>query len=71
MAIDERLLHIETWRTRFIAEGIEAIDALLLEYPAADQKQLKRLVQQAQAIKHRHGTPRRLLRHLRALDLAR
>lgn len=67
MAIDERSLHIETWRTRFIAEAIEAIDAFVLEYPAADKQRLKRLAQQAQAIKHRHRTPR----HLRALDLTR
>ncbi|MET4726418.1 ribosomal 50S subunit-associated protein YjgA (DUF615 family) [Lysobacter enzymogenes] len=68
MTIDERLLRIETWRTRFIAQGI---DAFALEYPAADKRELKRLVQQAQAISHRHGTARRLLRYLRALDDAR
>jgi len=71
MTIDERLLRIETWRTRFIAQGIDAIDAFALEYPAADKRELKRLVQQAQAISHRHGTARRLLRYLRALDDAR
>jgi len=65
------LLRIGIWRTRFIALGIEAIDAFALEYPAADKRELKRLVQQAQAIKHRHGTARRLLRCLRALDDAR
>jgi len=71
MTIDPPLLRIGTWRTRCIAQGIEAIDAFALEYPAADKRELKRPAQQAQAINHRHGTARRLLRCLRAPDDAR
>ncbi|WP_091631333.1 dual-action ribosomal maturation protein DarP [Lysobacter sp. cf310] len=70
-AISEQLRRIEACRARFLETGIEAIDAFLLEYPAADKKALKRLVQQAQATHRHYGTPRRLLRYLRALDDAR
>jgi ribosome-associated protein len=41
-------LHLaETWRDRLIAEGDEAINALLLEHPDADRQQLRQLVRQA------------------------
>lgn len=42
-----QLHHAEAWRDRLIAEGDEAINALLLEYPSADRQQLRQLVRQA------------------------
>ena len=53
-----------------ITEGFDAIDAFMIEYPAADPRELKRLIQKAQAIK-RAGTPRFLLRYIRDLDEAK
>ena len=49
-------------------EGLDAVDPFLLEYPGADKKLLKPMVQKAQAMKHKHGTPRFLLRYIRHLD---
>ena len=71
MPISEHLLRLEIWRKRFIEEGFVAIDAFVLEYPKADKKQLKSLIQKAQAMHHKHGTPRFLLRHIRELDAGR
>jgi ribosomal 50S subunit-associated protein YjgA (DUF615 family) len=68
LAISEQLLRIERWRFRFIAEGIDAIDAFLSEYPAADRKLLKQPVQSAVAMHPEHGRNRELLRYIRALD---
>ena len=42
-----QLHHAETWRDRLIAEGDEAINALLGEHPTADRQQLRQLVRQA------------------------
>ncbi len=42
-----QLHHAETWRDRLIAEGDEAINALLTEHPDADRQQLRQLVRQA------------------------
>jgi len=43
-----QLHHAEAWRDRLIAEGDEAINALLLDHPQADRQQLRQLVRQAQ-----------------------
>jgi ribosome-associated protein len=42
-----QLHHAEVWRDRLIAEGDDAINALLLEHPEADRQQLRQLVRQA------------------------
>lgn len=44
-----QLHHAETWRDRLLAEGDEAINALLVEHPDADRQQLRQLVRQANA----------------------
>lgn len=67
----EALSRHEAWRARLIAEGLAAIDDFLTEYPAADRKQLKALIQKAQSMSHQHGTPRFLLRYIRELDQAK
>lgn len=66
-ADQSRFLH---WRQRLITEGFDAIDAFMIEYPAADPRELKRMIQKAQAMK-RAGTPRFLLRYIRDLDEAK
>lgn len=63
------LLRFMRWRERLIAEGFDAIDAFIAEYPDADPRELKRMIQKAQAMK-RGGTPRFLLRYIRGLDEA-
>jgi ribosomal 50S subunit-associated protein YjgA (DUF615 family) len=68
MPIPEQLLRIEKWRALLIDEGLEGIEQFLLEYPDADKKLLKPMVQKAQTMNHRHGTPRFLLRYIRELD---
>jgi ribosomal 50S subunit-associated protein YjgA (DUF615 family) len=66
--IDPVQLRVLHWRERLISEGFDAIAAFLEEYPDADPRELKRLVQKAGAMRHRHGTPRFLGRYIRALD---
>ncbi|CAN7222902.1 DUF615 domain-containing protein [Pseudoxanthomonas sp. LjRoot143] len=66
----EDLTRHEAWRVRLIAEGLAAVEDFLASYPAADRKRLKALVQKAQAMKHKYGTPRFLLRYIRELDQA-
>lgn len=68
--MDEELLRFMCWRERLITEGFDAIEAFIAEYPAADPRELKRLIQKAQAMK-RAGTPRFLLRYIRDLDEAK
>ncbi|MEI2430637.1 DUF615 domain-containing protein [Lysobacter yananisis] len=70
MTIDPRLLRIETWRTRLIDEGFDGIEAFAAAYPHADRKRLKRLIQEAASMRHRHRMPRKLLRYIRGLDEA-
>jgi ribosomal 50S subunit-associated protein YjgA (DUF615 family) len=69
MAISEQLLRIERWRFGLIEEGLDAIEAFLLAYPAADRKLLKQRMQSAAAMHHKHGTHRKLLRYIRVLDV--
>jgi len=38
---------IELWRDRLLTEGMDAIEAVLNEYPAADRQQLRQLILQA------------------------
>ena len=66
--IDPGLLRAMRWRERLIAEGFDALAEFLAEYPATDAKTLKPMIQKAGAMRHRHGTPRFLLRYIRALD---
>lgn len=60
----------ERWRARLVAEGDEALGALLEEHPQADRQQLRQLVRGARA-EHAAGKPprsyRELFRALRAL----
>jgi ribosomal 50S subunit-associated protein YjgA (DUF615 family) len=64
------LLQAMRWQERLIAEGFDALPAFLEAHPGADPKTLKRLIQKAQAMRHKHGTPRFLLRYIRALGAA-
>ena len=64
------LLEAVRWQERLIADGFDALPAFLEAHPGADPKTLKRLIQKARAMRHKHGTPRFLLRHIRALDAA-
>ncbi len=60
----------ERWRDRLIAEGDDALGALLREYPAADRQHLRQLVRHAQAEAAGDKPPRssrELFRHLREL----
>lgn len=60
----------ERWRDRLIAEGDEALTALLHEHPAADRQQLRQLVRNAQAETAKGKPPkssRELFRYLREL----
>lgn len=66
--IDPGLLRAMRWRERLIAEGFDALAAFLAKHAAADAKTLKPMIQKACAMRHRHGTPRFLLRYIRALD---
>lgn len=66
--IDPGLLRAMRWRERLIAEGFDALTAFLAEYPAADAKTLKPMIQKACAMRRGHGTPRFLLRYIRTLD---
>ena len=68
--MDADQLRFVGWRQRLITEGFDAIDAFMIEYPTADPRELKRLIQKAQAMK-RSGTPRFLLRYIRDLDEAK
>ena len=61
---------LEEWRERLIAEGDSALDALLVEQPAADRQQLRQLIRQAQAEQKSGGAPkaaRKLFKLLREL----
>lgn len=57
------------WQERLIAQGFDALPAFLEAHPGADAKTLKRMIQKARAMKHKHGTPRFLLRYIRALEI--
>jgi hypothetical protein len=63
------LLEAVRWQERLIAEGFDALPAFLEAHPGADAKTLKRMIQKARAMQHKHGTPRFLLRYIRALDI--
>lgn len=68
------LHRLEQWRERLIAEGDEALNALLAEFPDADRQQLRQLARQARverdANKPLHAY-RELFRLLRELVDAR
>jgi ribosome-associated protein len=59
------------WRERLIVEGFDAVEAFVAEYPDTDRQALKRMIQKAQSMRHKHGTPRFLLRHIRNLEEAK
>lgn len=63
------LLQAVRWRERLIAEGFDALPAFLEAHPGADRDALKRMIQKARAMRHKHGTPRFLLRYIRALEI--
>jgi len=59
---------LEQWRDRLIAEGDDAINALLAEAPQLERQQLRRLVRQARSEQQRQQPPkaaRQLFRLLR------
>lgn len=62
------LLQAVRWQERLIAEGFDALPAFLEAHPGADRDALKRMIQKARAMRHKHGTPRFLLRYIRALE---
>jgi ribosome-associated protein len=68
--IDPEHLHAVHWRERLIAEGFDAIETFLAEFPDADPRELKRLIQKARAMR-RHGTPRFLVAYIRGLEAAK
>ena len=64
------LHRIEAWRDRLIAEGDEALAALLDEHPQADRQHLRQLARNAVEERNRNKPPRasrELFRELRAL----
>lgn len=63
------LLQAVRWRERLIAEGFDALPAFLEAHPGADPGTLKRMIQKARAMRQKHGTPRFLLRYIRALEI--
>lgn len=63
---------IETWREKLIAEGDDALAALLDEYPGANRQHLRQLVRNAIEERNRNKPPRafrELYRELRELML--
>ena len=62
------LLEAVRWQERLIAEQFDALPAFLAAHPGADPKTFKRLIQKARAMRHKHGTPRFLLRYIRTLE---
>lgn len=61
---------IEAWRERLLAEGDDALAALLGAYPAADRQRLRQLVRNAQQERAKGKPPhayRELFRELKAL----
>lgn len=60
----------ESWRDRLVAEGDEALNALLEAHPDADRQQLRTLARRAQEERHANKPPaaaRELFRALRIL----
>lgn len=65
-----RLHRVEHWRERLIADGDEALGALLDEFPQADRQHLRRLARNAREERLKNKPPhafRDLFRELRAL----
>lgn len=65
--------HLEQWRDRLLAEGDDAVDKLLQEYPAADRQQLRQLTRQHRKEAESGKPPaasRKLFRYLRELSEA-
>ena len=63
---------IETWREKLLAEGDDALAALLDEYPSANRQHLRQLVRNAIDERNRNKPPRafrELYRELRELML--
>lgn len=63
---------IETWREKLLAEGDDALAALLDEYPSANRQHLRQLVRNAIEERNRNKPPRafrELYRELRELML--
>ena len=61
---------LEQWRDRLLAEGDQALEALLREYPAADRQHIRQLVRSALKESARAKPPkaaRELFRYLRQL----
>ena len=72
---DTAALHkIEQWRDRLIAEGDEAISALVADFPQADRQRLRQLARQARSERAQNKplhAYRDLFRELRELAAAR
>lgn len=65
-----RLHRAEHWRERLLAEGDQALGALLDEFPAADRAHLRNLIRQARDERARSAPPRHqreLFRVLKAM----
>lgn len=64
------LHRLEDWRERLIADGDEALTALLAQFPAADRQHLRQLARQAKVERNENRPPhafRELFRELREL----
>lgn len=48
----------EAWRDRIVAEGDEAVEEFLAEYPEADRQQLRQLCRQAQKERDAKSSPK-------------
>jgi ribosome-associated protein len=53
-----RLRKVESWRTRLLGSGAEALDTLVAAYPAIDRDTIARLVEQAHSERERRQPPR-------------
>ncbi|RUO26663.1 hypothetical protein CWE09_08175 [Aliidiomarina minuta] len=59
---------LEKWRDRILAEGDDAIQAFILEYPAAERQKMRQLVRQAEKEAAQEKPPaasRQLFKYLR------
>ncbi|HEB95426.1 MAG TPA: DUF615 domain-containing protein [Sedimenticola thiotaurini] len=70
---DTRRFHrLEQWRERLLADGDEALQALLEQCPGADRQRLRQMIRDGRREREQERPPvvqRRLFRYLRELEL--
>ena len=67
-----RFHRLEAWRERLLAEGDDALEALLLEAPGADRQRLRQLIRDGRRERESGRPPsnqRKLFKYLRELGL--